>query len=897
MKLGNLVLAFLLTTAVMIPAIAAQETPLVDETVDPTVDDLLDTLTLGGTADASGSCSSEEYTISAGQTLDGNTLVCDNGEVRVLVCALPDIITIEPISFVTDPVSGLLTEVVDLLVYCEFGTVQGSVTNLTVDVQDRYDLNVSWNPPATGADVPLSYLVYADDQPFFPSNDTFAAEVPGDQLYALLEDYDAGTTWYVNVTAKFNNDTIAPYASPGASNTTLEYLPIENLTVEDVGFDSVLVNVTFNNTNEEDNVEFLNFSVTDEAGNTTYIVLPNNGDGLYNLTGLDPETNYTVNVTAVHGTQAAAASAPSAPDQSFQTLADPNAGNNTGGNNTGGNNTGNNTGDNTGGNLTLGGSTTPTADEGDVLPYNLTLESAPAANRTFHFEADDGLVVSPENVTLNGTNWQDGVDVSITIADDAVVNGDRTLEVRVYEVNETGALTLVDTILVDVTDDEVAGLTVTGGTTTLAEGASTTFSVKLAEKPEGDVTVSVATTGDVTASPATLTFTTTNWNTAKTVTVSATDDDRKLTGRTGSVTFASETTGYDFADVTRTMSITDNDTPGFTVTPATLALDEGETKSFSVVLNSQPPSTVVLKITTDRSGVTLSDNSLSFTSSNWDTAQTVDVTAVDDTAQTGDFTVIVTVGVDSGVNDFTSLADKALSVTIDDEETVNDRDDDGVPDDVDPAPDNPLIPRYDVDNVQDDLNGTTLTLTWDEPEDDRIEAVLIWDITDPDNPVLVDTIAPGIEEYVIEDFSGVHQYAIQPVLEGQSRAYNEDVTEESDVVYAPNVAETSCASNAQDTDGDGLCDSLENIIGTDRNLADSDGDGFTDAEEVTAGTDPNNVNEFPQDVGDEDDNGIIGEPWFWIGLALLIGSAIVLLVAIVQFAGAAAAGSGAPASA
>lgn len=60
----------------------------------------------------------------------------------------------------------------------------------------------------------------------------------------------------------------------------------------------------------------------------------------------------------------------------------------------------------------------------------------------------------------------------------------------------------------------------------------------------------------------------------------------------------------------------------------------------------------------------------------------------------------------------------------------------------------------------------------------------------------------------------------------------------------------------QDSDNDGLNDSLENMIGTNPNNPDSDGDGFNDGVEYNAGSDPNDPNSTPNaDAGVMYDSG------------------------------------------
>ena len=65
-------------------------------------------------------------------------------------------------------------------------------------------------------------------------------------------------------------------------------------------------------------------------------------------------------------------------------------------------------------------------------------------------------------------------------------------------------------------------------------------------------------------------------------------------------------------------------------------------------------------------------------------------------------------------------------------------------------------------------------------------------------------------------------------------------------VAAPTTTTTTTTEPAEiDTDGDGLTDDHEEVIGTDPNDHDSDDDGFHDANEVTNLTDPNDPTSHP----------------------------------------------------
>ena len=81
-----------------------------------------------------------------------------------------------------------------------------------------------------------------------------------------------------------------------------------------------------------------------------------------------------------------------------------------------------------------------------------------------------------------------------------------------------------NTLPVTVTDDDSGGVTIEPTALSVVAGRSNEYTVKLATEPTGDVTVTVSGHAgtDVMLDKTTLTFTVDNWDTAQTVTVSAT---------------------------------------------------------------------------------------------------------------------------------------------------------------------------------------------------------------------------------------------------------------------------------------------------------------------------------------------------------------------------------------
>ncbi len=232
-------------------------------------------------------------------------------------------------------------------------------------------------------------------------------------------------------------------------------------------------------------------------------------------------------------------------------------------------------------------------------------------------------------------------------------------------------------------DDDTAGFTVTeSGSSTLTAESGTTddFTVVLDAQPESDVVIDITSsdTGEATVSPASLTFTSANWNTAQTVTVTGVDDSvvdgDTAVSLTLSIDDANSNDFFDpLADHVISVSNTDDDTAGITVSAISGSTTEaGGTATFTVVLNSEPIADVSIALSSsDTTEGTVSPASLAFTTATWNTAQLVTVTGVDDTVVDGDTTyAIVTAAASSSDTTYNGMDPGDVTVINTDDDTA-----------------------------------------------------------------------------------------------------------------------------------------------------------------------------------------------------------------------------------
>ena len=330
-----------------------------------------------------------------------------------------------------------------------------------------------------------------------------------------------------------------------------------------------------------------------------------------------------------------------------------------------------------------------TTEAGGTVTVGVKLNSQPTAAVTISKQSsntDEGTV-SPVDLTFTTGNWNTAQDVTITGQDDSVDDGDTGYAITFtaaspdprYE-GQQASVELTNT------DDDTRSVEITTTSTTdpptlrvseVAPGNTASYTVVLTSQPsDGNVTVTPVSSapGNATVS-APLIFTPQNWNTAQPVTITAVDDliDNEA-DRTATITHEVAGADYGRHNVVAgsiEVTVTDNDEEGVTVSPTELTVGETGDGSYTIVLNSQPTGTVT--VTPAAGGdhpdaIAITPPELTFTTENWNNAQTVTVTGQRDHVDNeADRTATIS---HSAGGDYAGVTITGVEVTITDSDTA-----------------------------------------------------------------------------------------------------------------------------------------------------------------------------------------------------------------------------------
>ncbi len=298
-----------------------------------------------------------------------------------------------------------------------------------------------------------------------------------------------------------------------------------------------------------------------------------------------------------------------------------------------------------------------TSDYSLALPYTLSI---PIGNYT-----------TPQTIT-----------VPITLINDVITETSETIVLSLS--SPVGAIVgSQSTMTTTITDNDTLSIGFSSPTYVSSEGAITTnltLSVSgailgTASSIDMAVTGGTATNGDdfVLTTPQTITIPAGDYSTvAGTVTIPITLTDDVNTESDESITVVlSNPVGISLgAQASTAVTITDNDVPGFTMTTLGTSMNEGDvnTTLYTLVLNTQPTSNVVITVSSDSTTASFNAPAFTFTPTNWNVPQQVNVSVLENSGINPEASTTTTFAIDDVLSDsaFTSAADQTASLGITD---------------------------------------------------------------------------------------------------------------------------------------------------------------------------------------------------------------------------------------
>ena len=338
--------------------------------------------------------------------------------------------------------------------------------------------------------------------------------------------------------------------------------------------------------------------------------------------------------------------------------------------------------------------TTSVSEAGTSDTITVVLGAQPATDVVLSVTPSDAGEVSadPATLTFDAAGWNVPQTVVVSGVDDLALDGDQVTSLTFAIVpaasdDDFDGLAAIQ-LSVTTLDDDLPGLVIvesSGATVTDEAGAQPDqFTVALAAQPAGSVAFDLASANEleVTVSPSRLAFPSADWNVPQPVTVTGVDerfdDDDQVVPVVLTVDPGASDDDYDaLPPDTVLVTNVDDDTAGFTLVESdggSLVSEAGSTDTITIVLDARPvDSVVVTLLAADTTEVVVAPGLLSFDTDDWDVAQDIVVTGVDDGEPDGNRFSIVAIGISGALSDaaFATVSDQTIQVTTINDDTVS----------------------------------------------------------------------------------------------------------------------------------------------------------------------------------------------------------------------------------
>ena len=318
--------------------------------------------------------------------------------------------------------------------------------------------------------------------------------------------------------------------------------------------------------------------------------------------------------------------------------------------------------------------------EGDSATYGLRLATPPSTGNTVSVSVTGATgtdaTVTHGTLAFTEDNWNVNQRVTITTA----VDSDDVDDMFVLTNTATGGG--YDNVTVDVPvtirENDSRGVTASPDILQVQEGSTSTYSLVLEEAPlgskneTGDVQVRLSVPRDAgfTVHPNRVTFTRSDWSAEQHITITARHDSDHA-DHMAAITHIATGGGYEGAPTDSVdVTVIDDETPGVTIVPNELEIDEGGSDSYTVVLDVLPDDDVTVTVVTPGTGdISVDRSTLTFTTDDWDTPQIVRVDADHDPDALDD-TGSITHTVSSSDTGYNGIDAPPVEVTVIDDEDI-----------------------------------------------------------------------------------------------------------------------------------------------------------------------------------------------------------------------------------
>jgi len=313
------------------------------------------------------------------------------------------------------------------------------------------------------------------------------------------------------------------------------------------------------------------------------------------------------------------------------------------------------------------------AELGTSKTFTVKLDRKPLNKSAIIIESGDAteLNVYPKRIEFDGNTWNNPVTITITGVDDSIVDANIDTYVKVSVLYGDDVKLIPVRNYDDDGSQQIVFANLTNTTINKTEGSSASISVYLTKAPSGDTTISVTSDTDAIESiPTAVTFTPSDYNTPKTITLPIDDEIDNTSARNVGLTFTESETS---SSSVITVNVDDNDVIGINHTAVPAFIYEGQSFSIDLSLSKIPEGDVTVNTTVSDPRLTVANALRTFTSGDYSATQTVQITAEPNNFSSPEeiFDVSFTFTADSGGGEYistktTQFIVRAIDITITD---------------------------------------------------------------------------------------------------------------------------------------------------------------------------------------------------------------------------------------